>query len=63
MSRKPEIDVKGKPAIVVAVRFTEDVIELLDLMTNNRSKFVRDATWEKIDREMESGKKSGQKND
>ncbi len=61
MSRKPEIDAKGKAAVVVAVRFAHDIIEMLDLIASNRSKFVREATWEKIDREMESQKKSGQK--
>lgn len=56
MSRRPEIDCKGIPALIVAVRFSSDIIEMLDLLTDNRSKFIRDATWEKIDREM--GKKS-----
>ncbi len=59
MPRRPEIDPDGKPGIVVTVRLACDVIEMLDLLTNNRSKFLRDATWEKINREME--KKSGQK--
>lgn len=52
MSRRPEIDQKGKPAAVVAVRFASDILEMLDLLTDNRSEFVRDATWEKIDKEM-----------
>ena len=53
MPRRPEIG--DKAASVVAIRFAGDIIELLDLLTNNRSKFVRDATWEKIDREMTKG--------
>lgn len=57
MSRRPEIDSKGEPAVVVAVRFASDIIEMLDLLTDNRSKFVRDATWEKIDREMKTNEK------
>ncbi len=57
MTRKPEIDISGKKAaIVVSVRFSSDIIEMLDLLTKNRSKFVRDATWEKISREMENEK-------
>ncbi len=52
MSRRPEIDRKGIAAVIVAVRFASEIIEMLDLLTDNRSKFVRDATWEKIDREM-----------
>jgi hypothetical protein len=54
MPRHPEIDQKGKAAVVVAVRFASDIIEMLDLLTKNRSKFVREATWEKINKEMES---------
>ncbi len=57
MSRRPEIDRRGDPAVVVAVRFASDIIEMLDLLTSNRSKFVRDATWEKIDREMKKDEK------
>lgn len=57
MSRKPEIDKDGKAAVIVAVRFASDIIEMLDLLTDNRSKFVREATWEKIDREMDHEKK------
>ncbi len=52
MSRKPEINAKGGAAVVVAVRFASDIIEMLDILTENRSKFIREATWEKIDREM-----------
>lgn len=52
MSRQPEIDHKGIPAVIVAVRFASDIIEMLDLLTDNRSKFIRDATWEKIDKEV-----------
>ncbi len=52
MSRNPEID-KKKPAVVVSVRLASDVIALLDLMTDNRSRFMRDATREKINKEME----------
>lgn len=51
MPRRPEIDKKA--AAVVTVRFASDIIELLDLITENRSKFVRDATWEKINRKMQ----------
>ncbi len=53
MPRKPEIDKVA--AAVVTVRFAKDIIELLDLLTDNRSKFVREATWEKIDRKMKEG--------
>ncbi len=53
MPRQPEIDRDGKPAVVVAVRFACNIIEMLDLLTDNRSRFVREATWEKISREME----------
>lgn len=60
MSRRAEIDRKGKPAVVVAIRFAGDIIEMLDLLTENRSKFVRDATWEKIDKEMEGKVNCGQ---
>lgn len=56
MAPKPEIDKTGKAAVVVAVRFASDILEMLNLITENRSKFVRDATWEKIDREMEKRK-------
>lgn len=55
MSPKPEIDPHGKPAVVVAVRFASDIIQILDLLAENRSKFIRDATYEKIDREIQSG--------
>lgn len=57
MSRRPAIDLTGKPSVIIAVRFASDIIEMLDLMTHNRSKFVRDATWEKIDREMNQHEK------
>lgn len=60
MSKRPEIDPNGQAAVVVAVRFASDIIEMLDLLTPNRSKFVRDATWEKIDREV--SKNGGQEN-
>ena len=58
MSRRPEIDRKGKAAVVIAVRFASDIIEMLDLLTANRSKFVREATWEKIDKEMKKDEKN-----
>jgi hypothetical protein len=54
MARKPEIDRGGKAAIIVTVRLAGDIIEMLDLLTDNRSKFLRDAAWEKINREMEN---------
>lgn len=53
MTRRLEIDVRGKPGVVVTIRFAREIIEMLDIISNNRSKFVRDATWEKINREME----------
>lgn len=52
MPRRPEIDPHGKPSVVVAVRFASDIIEMLDLLTHNRSQFVREATEEKIEKEM-----------
>lgn len=52
MPRPPRIDKNGNAAVVVAVRFASDIIEMLDILTENRSEFVRDATWEKIDRGM-----------
>lgn len=52
MGRKPEIT-KEKRAPVVAVRFDPDVIEIVDMLSDNRSKFVREGTYEKIEREME----------
>ena len=51
MSRRREID-KTKAGTIVTIRLASDIIEMIDLMTDNRSKFVREATWEKIDREM-----------
>lgn len=51
MSRKPEI--AKKPGVVISTRFDEDVVEMMDLLTDNRSKYVRDAAWEKISKEME----------
>lgn len=54
MSRKPEIS--KKPGVVISTRFDKDVIEMMDLLTNNRSKYVREAAWEKISKEMEDDK-------
>ena len=50
--RKSEIDANGSAGVVIAIRFAKDIIEMLDLLTDNRSKFVRDATYEKISKEM-----------
>jgi hypothetical protein len=58
MSRNPEVDPHGKPAVIVSIRFASDIIQMLDLLADNRSKFVRDATYEKIAREMEDGQKN-----
>ena len=60
MARPPKIDRGGKAAVVVAVRFSRDIIQLLDLIASNRSKFVRDATWEKINKEMEKNATAGE---
>ncbi len=57
MSRRPEIDPHGKPSVVVAVRYASDIIEMLDILAKNRSKFIRDATMEKITKEMENREK------
>jgi len=56
MSRKPEIDPFGNASPVVAIRFARDIIHMLDLLTDNRSEFVREATTEKIAKEMEKRK-------
>lgn len=53
MPRPPKIDPNGKAAPVVAVRFAPDIVEMLDLLTKNRSQYVRIATWEKINKDME----------
>jgi hypothetical protein len=53
MAKKPQIDKGGKAAVIVCVRFSENIVELLDLLTENRSKFVREATYDKISKEME----------
>lgn len=57
MGRKPKIDPQGKPAEVIAIRFAKDMVEMLDLLTENRSEFIREATYEKIDREMKKNDK------
>ncbi len=51
MSRKPEI--AKKPGVVISTRFDEDVVEMMDLLTDNRSQYVRDAAWDKINKDME----------
>lgn len=53
MPRKREID-QAKAGTIVTIRLASDIIEILDLLTDNRSKFIREATWEKIDREMKA---------
>ena len=52
MPRKREIDPKGN-SVIITVRFSGDILGMLNIITKNRSQFVRDATWEKIGREME----------
>lgn len=54
MPRHPEIDKNGNAAVVVSVRFAADIIEMLDILTKNRSEYVRQATWEKINSEMKN---------
>lgn len=54
MVKKPEIDKNGEAAVVITVRFSKDIIKMLDLITTNRSKFMREATYEKLSREMEN---------
>ncbi len=56
MPRHPEVD--DEAAIPVTVRFAKDIIEMLDLMTDNRSKFIREATWDKIKSRMQEHKEN-----
>lgn len=58
MPRKPEVDAMGKALILVAARFPCDIIEMIDLLSPNRSEFIRDATHEKIAKEMQDGQGS-----
>ena len=53
MVRKAEIDPSGECAEIVSIRFARDIIKILDLLSDNRSEYVRDATYEKIRRDME----------
>lgn len=47
--RKIDPDSNG---VIVTVRLSRDIIDILDLLVDNRSKFIRAATSEKIDREL-----------
>lgn len=53
MARKRKI-AKDSNAIPISVRFDKEKVELLDLLTDNRSEFIRDATWDKISKKMEN---------
>lgn len=46
--------------VVVTVRLSSDIIELLDLLVDNRSKFIRAATSEKIEREIDARERESQ---
>lgn len=58
MPRKPEIDPHKKAAEIIAVRFAVDIIQMIDLLSDNRSEFIRAASYEKIAREMDDGQGS-----
>ena len=53
---KRKIDPDGT-GVIVTVRLSSDIIELLDLLVDNRSRFIRAATSEKIERELNEREK------
>lgn len=55
MPRKREIDLRnnGCAGVVVTVRLAKDIIEMLDLHTDNRSEYIREATYEKLEKDMD----------
>lgn len=46
--------------VIVTIRLSRGIIELLDLMVDNRSEFIREATWEKLERKMDEKRTQSQ---
>ena len=57
---KRKID-PDRTGVIVTVRLLRDIIELLDLLVDNRSKFIRAAISEKIERELNERKEAQSK--